>query len=331
MAKKVEPVRISDVVYRVLRRNLLSGNIPAQARLLESEVARRLEVSRVPARAALARLAEDGLIAPAPGRGYISAAETGGAISLASGREALELTVTVAERKELEQRNWRQRLFDDLEMEVAAALPFGSFRIGESGLAAHLGVSRTVAREFLSRLDRAGIVQQLPNGRWRAGPLSAADIGHHYAIRQALEPLALAAAAEAVPKSKLNRLARDLQRAAERADLVTAKQMLALEKDLHVGIVLQTPNRPMAAAIQRSQLPLLSTHISLDVADKKQITLETIKDHLTIIAALLDGDGAAAAHQLSQHLVRAEAMTYERLSLLSHHQPPLPGYLDPVG
>jgi DNA-binding GntR family transcriptional regulator len=324
---KAEPVRINDVVYRVLHRNLLDGSISNEVRIRETDVARLLEVSRVPARVALARLAEEGLISPAAGRGYVRAGgETG------AGRQApgvLEITVSPEEREELGHRNWRQRLFDNLEIEIGAALPYGTFRIAESRLADHLGVSRTVAREFLSRLDRAGIVQQLPNGRWQAGPLGVTDIGHHYAMRQVLEPLALAAVADELPRDVLEQLAGALQDASTRLSSLTVEEILRLERDLHVDIVLRTPNPQMADAIRRSQLPLLSTHVSLDTAGSERIIFETISDHQAIAAALLDGEGALAARRLQQHLVRGEAMTYERLSRIDpEHAPHLPEFLE---
>lgn len=51
-----------DQVYRLLRRALLTSQIPAGTRLVEVEVAARLGVSRTPVREALRRLESDGVV-----------------------------------------------------------------------------------------------------------------------------------------------------------------------------------------------------------------------------------------------------------------------------
>jgi GntR family transcriptional regulator of vanillate catabolism len=54
-----------------LREMILSGEFPPSERLLETMLVERLEVSRTPIRAALARLAEEGLLEKVSGGGYI--------------------------------------------------------------------------------------------------------------------------------------------------------------------------------------------------------------------------------------------------------------------
>jgi DNA-binding GntR family transcriptional regulator len=65
-ALNVSPVRTRqfgyDQVYRLLRRALLTQQIPQGTRLLEAEVADRLGVSRTPVREAMRRLESDGFV-----------------------------------------------------------------------------------------------------------------------------------------------------------------------------------------------------------------------------------------------------------------------------
>ena len=55
-----------------LRELILSGALPPGERLSEPSVAERLGASRTPVRAALARLAEEGLVEAIPSRGFAS-------------------------------------------------------------------------------------------------------------------------------------------------------------------------------------------------------------------------------------------------------------------
>lgn len=58
-----------DSTAQALRERILSGHIPAGARLGEADLAEQLAVSRTPVREALARLAAEGLVDLVPNRG----------------------------------------------------------------------------------------------------------------------------------------------------------------------------------------------------------------------------------------------------------------------
>ncbi len=57
--------------YEYLRARILSGQIPPNSRIVEKDVAARLNVSRTPVREALARLEMEGLVERSPRRGAV--------------------------------------------------------------------------------------------------------------------------------------------------------------------------------------------------------------------------------------------------------------------
>ena len=59
----------AEQAARALREDIMSGALPAGARLGEADMAGRLSVSRTPVREALSRLAAEGLVELQPGRG----------------------------------------------------------------------------------------------------------------------------------------------------------------------------------------------------------------------------------------------------------------------
>jgi DNA-binding GntR family transcriptional regulator len=67
------PESLTERVYRQLRSALITGEIPAGSRLVESTLARETGVSRTPAREALHKLALEGLLYSIPRAGYIVA------------------------------------------------------------------------------------------------------------------------------------------------------------------------------------------------------------------------------------------------------------------
>jgi DNA-binding GntR family transcriptional regulator len=325
---KTEPPRINDAVYKILKSNIEQNRIPCGVRIRETDVARLLDVGRVPVRAALARLEGEAILVNAPGQGYV---RTGKAPSAVVRFADLELDIDPELLEILGNRNWRMRIFDEAELTVASALVFGAYSISEARLAGHYGVSRTIAREFLSRIERVGLVAQLPNGRWQAGPMTDKDIRDHYAMRCALEPLALREVAPTLEKTLVGKMIDRLEKAQYEIETVTTDDILRLEKDLHVDIVLGGTNRPMNDAIHRSQLPLISTHISFVATQSYDIVENTINEHLAIAFELKAGNGKAASQLLEQHLIRARETTLRRLSdLQDSHLPNRPDFLVPL-
>lgn len=74
---RVEPISrelLSDQVYDMIRASILDGSSEPGSRLVESEIARNLQVSQAPVREAIKRLVHDGLVSSVPRKGsYVTA------------------------------------------------------------------------------------------------------------------------------------------------------------------------------------------------------------------------------------------------------------------
>jgi DNA-binding GntR family transcriptional regulator len=178
-----------EVIYTVLRDHLAEGRLPPGLVLGETNVARAFRASRVPAAAALRRLRDEGLVSQFGGRGYLASARAVAPLRLDLGNAGFQLPPRLA--AQLSARNRWEHIYPGVEHSVATCLAYGRFLVNESGLAEHYGVSRTVAHEVLTKLERSGIVARDMNQRWYAGPLTAGNIGEHFEIRWLLEPVAL--------------------------------------------------------------------------------------------------------------------------------------------
>lgn len=121
--------RLADAVYRALRRGVADGAAPAGTRLVETDVADTLGVSRTPVREALRRLEADGILESAPHRGFVVRDLLEDAATVYAMRQRLEGLaarmaaehVTVPQLKELDrvQEEMEQLLDDDSPAAVA--------------------------------------------------------------------------------------------------------------------------------------------------------------------------------------------------------------------
>jgi DNA-binding GntR family transcriptional regulator len=67
---------LSEVVYRRIRRGIVRGDFPFSSSLSETDIARRLAVSKTPVREALRRLSQEGLVITTPHKGAVVASLT---------------------------------------------------------------------------------------------------------------------------------------------------------------------------------------------------------------------------------------------------------------
>jgi DNA-binding GntR family transcriptional regulator len=288
------------LIYDVLREHIVDGSFPPGLVLGEASVARAFQASRVPAAAALRQLKRDGLVRDFDGRGYVTGrGATPVRIDLADA--GLRLPQRLAGRLKI--RNRRERIYPDVEHTVAACLSYGRFLLNESALAEHFGVSRTVAHEVLTRLERTGLVTQDVNQRWYAGPLTPELLSEHYEMRWLLEPIALG---QAMPGLDAGDIAAKLRRA-EKARHARQKpeHLERLEHDLHVDIVLRCENRQLRETIRRSQLPIIATHSTFEHEQDPHEIETMVAEHVVILSALRDGRRAEAMAALEAHLRRS--------------------------
>jgi DNA-binding GntR family transcriptional regulator len=306
-----------ELIYGVLREHIDDGSFPRGLVLGEAAVARAFQASRVPAAMALRRLREDGLIADFEGRGYL--ANPGKkAVPIRRNLQEAGLRLPAAVEAGLTLRNRRQRIYPDVEHTVAASLSYGRFLLNESALAEHYRVSRTVAHEILTRLERTGLVVQDVNQRWYAGPLTTDLLREHYEMRWLLEPIALG---QVIPELDTEEIAAKERRAERNADgRMPPKERELLERDLHVDIVLRCRNRQLRETIRRSQLPLIATHSTFERFQHQDEIVTMVAEHVAILGHLRRGRGSAAMRALGQHLKRSLQPNIELLERLG----PLP-------
>ncbi|HYF91565.1 MAG TPA: GntR family transcriptional regulator [Symbiobacteriaceae bacterium] len=65
----IQPTAIRDIVYELLRKGIIAGEIRPEERLIEAELAQRLNISRTPLREAIQKLEQQGWVKRLPSGG----------------------------------------------------------------------------------------------------------------------------------------------------------------------------------------------------------------------------------------------------------------------
>jgi DNA-binding GntR family transcriptional regulator len=297
-----------EVIYRVLRQHIAEGLLPIGLVVGETALARAFQSSRIPAGAALKRLEDEGLVTRFSGRGVM----IGGNPAIEPLRvDLVEAGLKLPETRMLEPRtrNRRATIYPEVEHIVACCLPYGRFQLNESLLAEYYRVSRTVAHEVMTALDRSGLIVQDSNQRWYAGPLTPELMHEHFEMRWLLEPLALDLAWPQLERGDL--IAKRERILAVQAGRRTPARLERLEHDLHVDTVLRCANSQLREAIHRSQLPLIAMHDTYQIHPD---TEEMLVEHLAVFECLIDGDSRAAQEALEHHLRRSLGPNKQRLA-----------------
>ena len=315
--------RLYQRVVEILGGQIRQGTLAANAVLTETAVAALFGISRAPARRALIELEQAGLIARSEARGFVIVA---GRRRRKAHRQGAR--TEPSELKLISKPTW-ERIYGAVESEIIARTSFASWRVNEAVLARHYGVSRTVARDVLSRLQQRGVVQKDDRSRWYAPALSAEHVGELYELRWVLEPVALTKAAPNLPGSVLARVHRNLTEAIARAHEIGGETLDQLERDLHVTLLGYCGNRALVQAMTYPQSLIVAHRFLYRWTSRLFATEPFLPEHLEVIERLQAGHLADAARALEAHLrvSRDRAMARVNAIATGPQPDPLP-YLD---
>jgi len=287
--------RLYERAYEILAAQIGDGMLSSGARLTESAVAEQFGISRAPARRALTELERSGLLVKASGRGYKVRGESDGGAALSS-------PVRVNADIRLTSRPSWERIYSEVEDEIIGRISFGSWRVNEAVLARHYGVSRTVARDVVGRLQSRGLLRKDDRSRWYAPALTPEHVGELYELRSILEPIALAKAAPHVPPEFLAEMRTHLDEAIAHAEAVEGPTLERLEEDMHVKLLGFCGNRTLMQAITLPQSLLIAHRFLYRWTPRLFITEPFLPEHMEILQHLERGDTTKAAAALEHHL-----------------------------
>lgn len=170
-------------------------------------------------------------------------------------------------------------------------------RLDIDEIAAAHGVSRTPVRDALKQLEAEGLVQVLPYRGVQVTSLTAEDLRELFAIRIALERLAVAQAARSITDAELAALRRILQRMdrLKSRDASWMKLNIAFHDAIHAAT--RWPRLIEMIRIQRTNVERYVRARAADLGVTRQQS-----QHRALLEALIRRDAQRAEQIITEHL-----------------------------
>jgi DNA-binding GntR family transcriptional regulator len=318
----LDELPLHATVYRLVRGNIESGRLPPGTPLTEYGLAQELSLSRMPVGRALQRLEEDRLLVRDGARGYV----VSGAPRL-SGRDRPELEISEGALELVRGRSEWQKIWDRVQGDLVACMPFGRYKIVEMTMASHYGVSRTVTRDLLARLETLGLVEREGRSQCFLRHLTPTLMSELYTLRRLLEPAALIGAAPFHDRQAIEQRRAHLVEAEARYPDIEPEGFAKFEEELHVDSTIAAPNQSLVALMRQTQTLILATNQLIPLYLGMPNSEPFFAEHRLVFELLLGDAPEAAALALEAHLNSAERKQHRRLVELQVHRPLVPPYL----
>lgn len=308
--------RLYQQVYEIVAGQVSQGILRPGTRINESSIAEQFGISRAPARQALAELEREGFLEKSAGRGY----QVGNSLP---GRVLAQTSLPdTADDLRLTQLSSWEKIYGEVESEIAARCSFAGWRVNETELARFYDVSRTVARDVVGRLQQRGIVRKDERARWIAPAMTPDHVGELYELRWLLEPVALEKAAPKVDPREIAVMRENLQWAMDNAADLAGPDLDRLEEELHVTLLGHCDNRTLMQAISLPQA-LLVTHRFLYQWMPRLFGSEPfLPEHLDIFERLQADRVEDAAASLRKHLQISRERAIDRITRVTREVHP---------
>ncbi len=199
-------------------------------------------------------------------------------------------------------------LTDEIADIVRERILKGEYEIGEkikeNKIAVELRVSRTPIREAFKLLENEGLIDYIPNRGCFAKGFTKRDVEDIYAVREALEELAVVWSVERISPDELEALEEQCELMEFYAAKQDSKKVLELNAGFHDVIYASSRSRFLAQVLRSYKAYLDKTRKSIFY---DQAYLDSIlKEHRIILEAIKNHDKEKAIAAMRMHLMSSQ-------------------------
>jgi len=207
--------------------------------------------------------------------------------------------------------NLKQQAYCAIKQRIISCEFLPGTYLSEKLLMDALGLSRTPIRDALGRLEQEGLLVIHPKrGVWVAD-LTLGELSRLFEFRRLVELHAMTEHAHKLSRAALAALRADI----DALETANREEAYAADDRFHDALVRSTDNEYMIRAYlsMRDQIHRMRALIGRIQPGGSRIDASRA-EHLAILDAMLDGDWAAAASRLSDHLSNAYGSAFALLT-----------------
>lgn len=195
-------------------------------------------------------------------------------------------------------------LTDEIADIIRERILKGEYNIGEkikeNQIATELRVSRTPIREAFKQLENEGLIDYIPNRGCFAKGFTKQDIEDIYAVRKALEVLAVEWAVSRITPEEINKLQDQSDLMEFYTNRKDSKKVSEINTDFHDIIYNATGSRFMAQVLRSYKEYIEQTRKAL--YNDQSCLEEIFQEHRTILEAIKARDVQSAKEAMARHL-----------------------------
>lgn len=195
-------------------------------------------------------------------------------------------------------------LTDEIADIIRERILKGEYNIGEkikeNQIATELRVSRTPIREAFKQLENEGLIDYIPNRGCFAKGFTKQDIEDIYAVRKALEVLAVEWAVSRITPEEINKLQDQSDLMEFYTNRKDSKKVSEINTDFHDIIYNATGSRFMAQVLRSYKEYIEQTRKAL--YNDQSCLEEIFQEHRTILEAIKARDVVRAKEAMARHL-----------------------------
>jgi DNA-binding GntR family transcriptional regulator len=211
-----------------------------------------------------------------------------------------------------------QSLVDALAERIEAAIVSGDLQPGsklsEQALAVSLGVSRGPLREAIRTLEGRKLLQRTPNIGVHVASMSPNDLYELLQVREALEGMACALAAQHMTDAELKALSELLEQHQQQKSVQegTGYYQESKDFDFHFRIVKGSRNLRLVQMLCEDLYYLLRVY-RYKSSTKPGRAKQALREHKEIVAALMRRDPLEAERKMRLHIANARLYVEEQM------------------
>lgn len=204
-------------------------------------------------------------------------------------------------QEKIEIRSLQQIVYEKIKEEILNGTYKPGDIINSADLAKRFGISRTPARDAISKLESIALVEMVPRCGYRVVGFSISEVLETYHLRAAMESMAAGFAASNFTEDERRNLSEICRESEKVLEMGTHEEFLKLNKEMHEVIYRAIKTDSIRDLLRRYRdITRRYAALGVELSGRND---ELLKEHRSLVDAIVQGDVEQAQYFAQIHLL----------------------------